>query len=118
MREELVMATKRRRARGSGRGYQIGRTSWISHHGPEGKRKGERIKDVSNSESNRELGILKLIFNLALKGGRIGSKPYIELLDEPAPCEGFFEREQIVSVLAQLASELAAVVEFAYITGW
>jgi integrase len=63
-------------------------------------------------------GHLKLIFNLALKGGRIGSKPYIELLDEPPPFEGFFEREQIAAVLAHLPPELAAVVEFAYITGW
>ncbi len=84
----------------------------------EGKRKGERINDVSGSEVNRELGTLKLIFNLAMKGGRIGSKPYIEMLDEPPPCKGFFERDQIAAVLTHLPPELAAVVEFAYITGW
>jgi len=84
----------------------------------EGKHKGERIKDVSSSEVNREPGTLKLIFSLAMKGGRIGSRPHIEMLDEPPPCKGFFEREQIASVLAHLPPELAAVVEFAYITGW
>lgn len=83
-----------------------------------GKRKGERIKDVSNSQINRELGVLKLVFNRALKDKRIGAAPYIEMLDEPPPCKGFFEPEQMASVLRHLTPELAAVVEFGYITGW
>jgi len=91
---------------------QQGITGW------KGKRKGQRISDVSNSEINRELGILKLIFSRALKGKRIGSMPYVEMLNEPPARQGFFERGQITAVLKHLPPELAAPVEFAAETGW
>jgi integrase len=84
----------------------------------DGKQKGERIRDVSNSEINRELGTLKLIFNHAIRDGKLGSKPHIAMLKEAPACQGFFERDQMTSVLKHLPQELAAVVEFAYITGW
>jgi integrase len=83
-----------------------------------GKRKGERIKDVSNTEINHELKTLKRMFNLAIDGERLARKPKFRLLDEPPPRSGFFEADQIRAVMAHLSDELRPVVEFAWITGW
>src|SRR5262245_7581080 len=83
-----------------------------------GPRKGQRIRDVSNTEINHELKALKLIFNREMKNGRIGSMPHIRLLDEPPPRKGFLEPDQVDSVLSHLPDALRPVVEFAYITGW
>lgn len=99
-------------------------TAYVAHRQREGivawkgKRKGERIGDVSNSEINRELQILKRIFSLAIDGERLARRPKIRLLDEPPPRQGFFEADQMASVLAHLPEELRPVVEFGYITGW
>jgi integrase len=83
-----------------------------------GKRKGERVGNVSNGEINRELQILKRIFNLAIEGGRIATRPTIKMLAEAPPRSGFFEAEQLACVLANLPEELQPVIKFAAITGW
>ncbi len=87
----------------------------IAHRGT---RKGERIGDVSNAEVNRELQTLKRIFNIAIEQDRIATKPKIKMLPESAARSGFFEREQIDSVLAHLPADIQPVIRFAYITGW
>ena len=92
---------------------QQGITGW------KGKKKGERISDVSASELNRELQILKRVFSLAMEHGLLAMKPHIALLKEAPPRSGFFEADQMaLRVEAVLPSELAAPVEFAYLTGW
>ena len=83
-----------------------------------GKRKGERIANVSNGEINRELQHLKRIFNLAIESGRLAMKPHIRMLREAPPRSGFFEPEQFESVLRHLPPAIGPVVTFAYITGW
>ena len=83
-----------------------------------GPRKGERIGDVSNAEINRSLQTLKRIFNLAIAQDRIAMKPKITLLTESAARSGFFEREQIESVVKHLPAEIQPVIRFAYLTGW
>lgn len=83
-----------------------------------GPRKGERIKDVSNGEIDRELQHLKRIFSLAVQADRIFRKPHIPLLDESKPRKGFFEREQFESVRKHLPEPLRPLITFAYITGW
>jgi integrase len=83
-----------------------------------GPHKGERISDVSNAEINRELQVLKRMFTLAIKAGRLAMKPVIEMLPESAARSGFFEREQYESVLRHLPDELQPVIAFSYITGW
>lgn len=45
-------------------------------------------------------------------------KPHIPLLREANTRKGFFEADQIASVLAQLPAPLVPMIEFAYITGW
>ena len=78
----------------------------------------EQTKPVSPATINRELQCLKRMFSLAIRSGRIATKPYIEMLQEAAPRAGFFEREQYESVLRHLPAELRPVVSFTYITGW
>jgi integrase len=75
-------------------------------------------RPVSNGEINRELATLKRIFTLAVQAGKLLHRPYIPMLREAAPRQGFFERDQFMSVQAQLPEALRPVVEFAYITGW
>jgi hypothetical protein len=76
------------------------------------------IAGVSNAEINRELTLLKRIFNLAIQANKILHKPYIPLLREDNTRTGFFELEQFVSVRDHLPTSLRPVVEFAYISGW
>lgn len=75
-------------------------------------------KPVSNGEINRELQILKRIFNLAIDSGKIASRPKIKMLREAPARSGFFEWEQYESVLAHLPVEIQPVITMAYITGW
>ena len=93
---------------------------YVAHRQSEGivSKTGVRIADVSNSEINRELALLKRIFSLAIKSGRIAMRPHIPMLKEPPPRSGFFERHEIASVVAHLPTALKPVVEFAYATGW
>lgn len=76
------------------------------------------IAGVSNGEINRELTILKRIFNLAVQAGKLLHKPHIPLLREDNTRTGFFEHEQFASLLPHLQESLRPVIEFAYITGW
>lgn len=83
-----------------------------------GQRKGERIGDVSNAEINRELTLLKRMFNLAVQARQLLHKPHIPLLEERNTRRGFFELDQLASVIAHLPEALRPIVQFAYITGW
>jgi integrase len=76
------------------------------------------IDGVSNGEINRELTILKRIFNLAMQAGKLLHRPHIPLLREDNTRTGFFEPEQFASVRDRLPTPLQPVIEFAYISGW
>ena len=78
----------------------------------------EERRRASNAEINRELAHLKRMFNLAMKDGTILSKPHIPMLEEDNTRTGFFEPDQLRSVLAHLPAEIRPVIEFAYQTGW
>jgi integrase len=93
--------------------------AYIAHRQAQGiVRKGERVGDVSNAEINRELQHLKRIFNLAMQGGRLGSRPHIPMLRENNVRTGFFEPAALASVLRHLPTDLQPVIRFAAITGW
>jgi len=83
-----------------------------------GPRKGQRIRDVSPADINRDLSILRRMFNLAIEDERLIHAPRVPLLAEHNIRSGFFEREQIDAVLRELPESLRPVVEFGYITGW
>jgi integrase len=76
------------------------------------------IAAVSNAEINRELQVLKRCFSLALKHGKIFTKPHIPKLAEAAPRAGFFDRDQVQAVCRHLPAPLDGLVMFGFITGW
>lgn len=78
----------------------------------------EERKPVSNAEINRELQVLKRIFSLAMKDGKLAQRPHIAMLREDNVRTGFFEPHQYAAVRHHLPDEIAAVVTFAYVTGW
>lgn len=86
--------------------------------GVRGKRKGERIGDVSNAEINRELALLKRMFTLALQAGKLLHRPHIPMLAENNVRTGFFEAAQLRDTLSHLPAEIQPVITFAAITGW
>ena len=67
---------------------------------------------------NRELAILKRTFTLAVQAGRAAQKPHIPMLAEHNVRQGFFEDEQLVSLINALPADLQPVIRFAAITGW
>lgn len=94
-------------------------TAYVAHRQQQGiVRADVRIGDVSNAEVNRELQILKRVFSLAIKSGRIAMKPHIPMLREDNVRRGFFEPEQLAAVLKHLPTEVQPIIPFAAITGW
>jgi integrase len=67
---------------------------------------------------NRELTVLKRAFSLALQSGKLLAKPHIPMLRENNARTGFFEADQLASVLAHLPAPIQPVIRFAAITGW
>jgi integrase len=76
------------------------------------------INGASNGEINRELTILRRMFNLAIQAGKILHKPHVPLLREDNTRVGFFEPDQFSALYQHLPAALQPVLEFAYITGW
>jgi hypothetical protein len=71
----------------------------------------ERLKaGASNAEINRELSALKRAYALALRAGKLITKPYIPTLKEDNVRTGFFEREQFECVRQHLPEHVKPVV--------
>jgi integrase len=83
-----------------------------------GPRKGQRVKDVSGADINRDLRLLGRAFNLAIEQERLLRGPKFPTLGESQPRSGFFEADQLASVLRQLPAHLQPVVTFGALTGW
>jgi hypothetical protein len=62
-------------------------------------------KPVSNAEINRELTTLKRMFSLAVQADKLTGKPHIPMLQERSVRVGFFEPEQLDSVLGRADHE-------------
>jgi integrase len=80
-------------------------------------------QEASNAEINREMTAMKRAYTLGIQSGKVANKPYFPMLKESSPRAGFFEREQLNSIIFKLEAEprakhLKPIVEFAYITGW
>jgi integrase len=73
---------------------------------------------ASNALINRELQILKRILSLAVRHGKLPSRPHIAMLREDNVRTGFFDDAQVAAVCKHLEPEIADVVRFAFITGW
>jgi len=77
-----------------------------------------RNSGAENATINRELAAIKRAFRLGIQKRLITDRPHINMLKENNVRQGFFEREQLRSVLKHLSDDLGAVARFAYITGW
>jgi integrase len=76
------------------------------------------VAGASNAEINRELAAFKRAFSLAIKDGRLRTRPYTPYLRENNVRTGFFTRSEMEEVCRFLTLPLEAVVGFAYINGW
>ena len=65
-----------------------------------------------------ELAVLKRMFTLAMRAGRLAQRPYIPSIEVRNTRTGFFEESDFWKVLSRLSSEVKPVAEFAYFTGW
>jgi len=77
-----------------------------------------RDEGASNGTINRELSTIKRAFNLGIQKRIVSDKPYISLLQEAVPRQGFFEREQYKAIRKHLPAWVKPVTDFAFITGW
>ena len=73
---------------------------------------------ISNSTINRELSVLLKMLKLGYEQGKVLRIPTIRKLKEPAPRQGFFEREDFETVRGQLPERLRLAVTIAYTYGW
>ena len=80
------------------------------------KRQGE---GSSNGSINRELSVLRRIFNLAKEAGKVEADalPKLHFLPENAPRKGFLEPEQYHKVLEAMPEDLKAALVIGYHTG-
>jgi integrase len=70
------------------------------------------------AEINRELAVLKRMYMVAIRGGKLLYRPYFDLLPEDNVRTGFFEREQFEAVFVHLPAYLQPPMIFEYLTGW
>src|SRR6266498_121621 len=73
---------------------------------------------AANATVNRELSALKRMFRLGERVGKVAHRPYIAMLKEAAPRQGFLAPDEFESLLSHLPDSLKAVFATAYITGW
>ena len=67
---------------------------------------------------NRELAAPRRTFGLAIRAGKLASRPHIALLTEDDAREGFLEPADFAVLRAHLPDRLADAATFAYLTGW
>src|SRR6185503_18512520 len=79
-------------------------TDKISAYQAQQKRAG-----YANATINREMAALKRAFRLAHRAGRVASVPYIDMLDEDNARKGFFEPDQLQTLVTHLPEYLAPV---------
>jgi integrase len=78
-------------------------------------RKGE---GAANATIRLELAAIKRAINLAYQAEMIPNRPYIGTIAVRNTRTGFFEADQLASVLKHLPSYLVPVTRFAALTGW
>jgi integrase len=72
----------------------------------------------ANATINREIAALKRAFRLAHRAGRITTVPHLDMLQEDNVRKGFFEPDQLKTLLKHLPEYLHPVFRVAYMTGW
>jgi integrase len=68
---------------------------------------------------NRETSALARMFNLAIKAGKLSTRPpFPDRLEEAAARQGFFEIEDYRAIREHLPDAYPDVLDFAYLSGW
>jgi integrase len=73
---------------------------------------------AANGSINRELAALKRAFTLANRAGKMGSLPYISLLQENNSRRGFLDHGGFLALRDGLPDHLKDPVTFLYLSGW
>ncbi len=73
---------------------------------------------AANGSINRELAALKRAFTLATRAGKLGSAPYIPLLEENNSRRGFLDHGSFLALREGLPAYLRDPVTFLYLSGW
>jgi integrase len=66
----------------------------------------------------QEIACLRRMFNLAVRAGKLASRPYIPTIRVQNVRTGFFEADEFEAVHGRLPDYLQPPVEFMYLTGW
>ena len=78
-----------------------------------------RLKDGAKPATvNRELAALRRMFSLAVKAGKVPTRPHMTLLAEDNAREGFMEPAEFEAVSTHLPPDVADAARFAYLTAW
>ncbi len=78
-----------------------------------------RKAGASAATVNREMAALGRMFTLAVKAGRLGTRPpFPERLQEAPPRQGFFEVGEYQAIRSHLPEDHQDVLDFSYWTGW
>jgi hypothetical protein len=72
---------------------------------------------ASNGTINRELALLRRMFNLAIEDGILRTAPHFPMLKEAAPRKGFLEYPDFQRLRQELPEYLGSVATMAYYTG-
>ena len=75
-------------------------------------------KGASAATIRYELAMLKRMFRLALRTGKVAQKPEFPTIEVRNARKGFFEPEDFERVASHLPDDLQQFVRFAYLTGW
>jgi integrase len=78
-----------------------------------------RAAGASAATVNREVAALSKMFTLAVKAGRLGTRPpFPERLPEAPPRQGFFEAAEYHAIRRYLSEDHQDVLDFSYWSGW
>jgi integrase len=77
-----------------------------------------RAEDAALASISTELAALRRAFNLAVRAGRLQTRPMSPTLRLNNRREGFFEEADFQAVLAELPAHLKPLMTAGYLTGW
>jgi integrase len=67
---------------------------------------------------NRDLGVLRRMFILAVQAGKLSRRPHFRKLTEAPPRQGFMEHSDYLAIRRHLPADHQDILDFAYLTGW